>query len=213
MRSLRYKDMIKKYKPITSSLRHRKILKSLPKFKYKKFLIKGLKKTSGRNNQGKITSFRKGGGHKKNYRLVDHSHLKAPYSLSEVVRIEYNPFGTSNIVLLKNNNYYFYRLAPNNIGTNIQGLYYNFNDKLSIGDVKFLKDIPTGTKIMDLSGKIGRSAGTSCKVIKQLNNKVTLVQYPTGQIKEIENTATAIIGENSNIEHINTTLGKAGAAR
>ena len=63
------------------------------------------------------------------------------------------------------------------------------------------------------SGHIAKAAGTSCKIIKKLNDQVTLVSFPTGQIKEISNQATATIGKNSNPEHFNTSLGKAGASR
>lgn len=205
--------MIKKYNPITPSLRHRKILKSIPKFKLNKNLIIGNKKTSGRNNQGKITSFRKGGGHKKNYRLIDHSHILAPFSISNIIRIEYNPFSSSNIAYIENNKNSFYRLATQDHSKEIKGLYYNQDDKLNNGDVKFIKDIPAGTKIIDLEGKYARSAGTSCKVIKKLNETITLILLPTGIIKEFSNNSTAIIGENTNSEHKNTSLGKAGASR
>ena len=96
--------MIKKFKPITPSLRHRKILESIPKFNYKSInkrnLLKGFHKNSGRNNQGIITSFRKGGGHKRLYRNIDHSFKQGEFSLSQVIRIEYNPNSTNNIVLL-----------------------------------------------------------------------------------------------------------------
>lgn len=227
---------IKKFKPVTPSLRHRKILKSIPNYDYKfinkRKLKKGMKKTSGRNNQGIITSFRKGGGHKKSFRFIDHSYNNASFSLSKVIRVEYNPNSTNSIVLLKNNKNYFYRLAPQNIkiGNILEGIHFkkiktNFphlisssNDNIQIGEKKFLHEIPIGTSIFDLSlnhqhGQIARAAGTSCKIIKKLDSKSSLVSFPTGQIKVISNFATAIVGSNSNPNHFNTQLGKAGASR
>lgn len=226
--------MIKKFKPTTPSLRHRIILKSLPSYPSFK---KGLKKTSGRNNQGRITSFRKGGGHKKSYRFIDHNHHKGLYSLLEVVRIEYNPFSSSNIMLLRvlnNPKKYFYRLAPNNIevGSILEGPYFksisnNFknspsspSNKPQIGELKILKDISIGSYIHDVSlsphskGIIARAAGTYCVVLKHFPlTNTTLVSFPTGKKHILSSFCTAIIGQLDNIAHRNTILGKAGAKR
>lgn len=230
---------LKTFKPITPSLRHRKIIKNIPKFPQidKRNLKFGLNKKSGRNNTGKITSYRKGGGHKRSFRFIDHDHQKAIYSFSQVIRIEYNPNSTSNIVLMKilDTNHYYYRLAPQNIQISqiIPGykLYNTFHDnnhldlfhdhlpprdslsgRVRPGEVKFIKDMPIGTLINDVNN-IARAAGTSCKIIKKINDSFTLVALPTGIIQEISNDSTAVVGPVSNPSHFNISLGKAGASR
>lgn len=150
---------LKKYNPVTPSLRHRLILSrehldtgirsgSLSKKFYKRQLIKGLHKNSGRNNQGRITSFRKGGGHKKCYRKIDFLKEKNLYGVAEVLNIEYNPHSNNNVALLKSiaatapggsltgtscrakpgvENKYFYILAPENlqVGDKIKGIFHD----------------------------------------------------------------------------------------
>lgn len=160
---------LKKYNPTTPSLRHRLVLKSLPSQSSsisrnrirKKFLInkrilfKGFKKTSGRNNQGRITSFRKGGGHKKLYRYIDHFNNNSLFSKAVVINIENNPYSNANLALLKIKNsiisskslikqnkilkssqlplrkraedFFFYIIAPEQlqIGDEIKGLFFN----------------------------------------------------------------------------------------
>ena len=114
----KHMEDLKKYNPTTPSLRHRLVLKSLPSqsssvsrnkirkiYKInKRILFKGYKKTSGRNNQGRITSFRKGGGHKKLYRYIDYLNNNSLFSKAIVLNIENNPYSNANIALLKINN-------------------------------------------------------------------------------------------------------------
>ena len=246
--STEVKSILKKYKPVTPSLRHRLILKRVVKsyikednggnssnliknnfFKkqYKRQLISKLNKTSGRNNQGRITSFRKGGGHKQAYRKIDLFKQEFVYSVAEVVDIEYNPNSNANLALLKlvfnNKKKYFYIVAPEKIqiGDKIKGIFFNEiykhffhllsdplkktnTNSLQWGESYFLKDIPVGSYIYNvelLPGKgsvIARSAGTYCILLKTLSNNKSIIKLPSNQVIEVNSNCTANLGQVSN---------------
>ena len=158
------------FKPTSPGIRHRRIVKSLPRpsFFFKRKLLLGFKKHSGRNHSGRITSFCRGGGHKRLFRLVDHSHLLGSYSLSKVIRIEYNPYGSSHIALFQilDSSTFFYRLATESlqVGAIIEGAFYknallhlsshtpsSDDHKDILGSTNVLKHMYQGTKIHDLT--------------------------------------------------------------
>ena len=213
--------MIKKFNPVTSSLRSTKlsdfseITKSTPE---KKLILKKIIKSStGRNNQGKITVRFRGGGHKRKYRQIDFKRNKI--GISGVVKsIEYDPNRTANIALI---NYLdgekAYIIAPIGLKLNdkiISGPTAN----IKIGNAKMLKDIPDGIEVHNIEmtpkkgAQIARSAGQFATIrAKELPN--VLIKLSSGEIRKINGNCIATIGQVGNIDKINISLGKAGRKR
>lgn len=225
---------MKHYKPTTPSLRHRKLIPPLPTFSPFKPLLLGLNKSGFRNNTGRITIRHRGGGHKRNYRLLDLFRLNSLHSPFIIIRLEKDPFRSSFIALCKtlnpsnfplpllhNNNSiwinhfkYFYILAPHNLkpGDIINPHTY------TNGTVHKIKDLLIGSKIHNLEllegkgGQLIRSAGTCGTIIKHsLNN--TFIKLPSKKIISLPSNCRATLGSLSNINHNSIILGKAGAAR
>ncbi|MBI1954390.1 MAG: 50S ribosomal protein L2 [Proteobacteria bacterium] len=210
---------LKYYKSVTPSQRQlvnidRSALWSGKPFKA---LTEGGKKTGGRNNNGRITSFQRGGGHKRRYRLID---LKRSIrDIPAVVeRIEYDPNRTSFIALIKyKTDEYAYILAPQrlNIGDVVIA-----GDKVDIkpGNALPLKNIPVGTVVHNVELKIGkggqlaRSAGTYAQIVGRDAGYTTL-KLSSGEIRLIKSECYASIGAVSNPDHQNRSYGKAGRMR
>jgi len=182
-----------------------------------KTLIVGLKKTGGRNSYGRITSFNKGGGNKRAYRIIDFKRDKDGVK-AKVATIEYDPNRTCRIALL----HYMdgekrYILAPRNLTV---GTFVESGEGADIlpGNALPLKNIPLGTLVHNIElhpkrgGQIVRSAGTSAQVMAKEGNYVTL-RLPSGEMRMIHNTCRATIGEVGNAEHENEAIGKAGKNR
>jgi len=210
---------IKKYKPVTSTMRYRtgytfeEITSTTPE----KSLIVPLKKTAGRNNQGRVTSRRRGGGHKRAYRIIDFKRNK--YNIpAKVATIEYDPNRTARIALL----HYVdgekrYIIAPEGLkvgNTVISGV----EAPIMIGNSMPLEKIPLGTTIHNIEflkgkgGQLARSAGTFAHVSAKDGGYVH-VKMPSGDIHLIRKECFATIGQVSNSEHNLIWLGKAGRNR
>lgn len=217
------KSPIKKYKPTTPGQRQRVTIreKNLSKNKPFKLLTSPTKKRGGRNHQGKITIRWRGPGHKRNLRLIDFKREVGQFSTAEILSIEYDPNRTGNIALckIKDTSKHFYILAPQDIkiGDLIKGK--KTNNQISLGESRQLKNIPTGSLIYNLEtgkgkgGKIARAAGTSCTLIKNLENGQTIVRLPSKKTINISSTALASLGQVSNPSHNLAVFGKAGAKR
>lgn len=211
--------IFKKFKPSNSSLRHLKLLKKEKGFslnsplKNKTFFKKNF---GGRNNQGTITIFQKGGGSKKLIRQIDflRNNIKGV-----VEKIEYDPNRTSFIsrVFDHNLNYHFYILATANLkrGDYIQS---GKNSPLKEGNSLPIYNIPIGFLIHNISirpkfkGQLIRSAGTVGQLV-QKDKKYARIKLPSGEqrLVLIENTAT--LGSLSNSNHRYVVDGKAGRSR
>ncbi len=211
--------MLNKFKPITPGLRGTVLVskKHLSKENPVKFLTKPLHSTGGRNNQGRITSRRMGGGVKRKYRVIDFKRNKQDI-FAEVIRNEYDPNRSAFISLLKyDDGELRYIIAPKNV---------NVGDKLISGDkvdIKNgnslpLKNIPVGTNIHNIELKPGagaqliRSAGSSAQIVSKETPYVQ-VKLISGEIRHINKNARATIGEVSNSDQKNIKLGKAGRKR
>jgi len=175
------------------------------------------KRTGARNNQGRITTRHRGGGHKQRYRMIDWKRNKDGIP-AQVARIEYDPNRSANIALLKYvDGEYRYIVAPRGVakGDPIQS---GASAPIAAGNALPLKNIPVGSTVHCIELKpgkgaqIARSAGTSAQVMAREGELVTLRLRST-EMRRVHAACRATIGEVGNAEHNLVSLGKAGAAR
>jgi large subunit ribosomal protein L2 len=210
---------IKKYKPITSSLRQKTglLFDEITSNKSEKKLTKGLPFKAGRGAGGRISVRRKGGRHKRNYRVIDFKRDK--YDIpGKVASIEYDPNRSANIALI---NYFDgekrYIIAPKGVkpGTVVNS---GPKSKLEIGNALPLENIPLGMDIHNIElqlgkgGQLVRSAGTSATIMAKEGDYVT-VKMPSSEVRMIFKKCYATIGEVGNEDFMNVSLGKAGRSR
>ena len=185
--------------------------------KPKKSLLRPLKKTGGRNGQGRITVRHRGGGHKRRYRVIDFKRDKFGVP-GEVTTIEYDPNRSSRIALIKYpDGDWRYIVAPNGlkVGATVQS---GPDSPLRTGTALPLNAIPAGTTVHNLELSVGkgaqivRSAGSSAQVLAS-EDKYTLLRLPSGEMRNVLSTCMATIGQVSALDHKNTKLGKAGRKR
>ncbi|WP_174615400.1 50S ribosomal protein L2 [Virgibacillus ihumii] len=180
-------------------------------------LLSPLYKRGGRNNQGKLTTRHQGGGHKRQYRIIDFKRDKDGIPGS-VATIEYDPNRSANIALI----HYAdgekrYILAPKGIKVG-QKIESGENADIKLGNALQLKDIPVGTIIHNIEmkpgrgGQIARSAGAEAQVLGR-EGKYTLVRLSSGEVRLILSTCRATVGQVGNIEHELISVGKAGRSR
>jgi large subunit ribosomal protein L2 len=211
---------LKQFRPITPSLRQLVIVDRSELFKGKpvKALTEGLSKSGGRNNTGRITARRMGGGHKRVYRLVDFKR-RSKFDVPAVVeRIEYDPNRTAFIALIKYaDGVLSYILAPQRLkvgDTVIAG------EKVDVkpGNAMPLKNIPVGTVVHNVElkagkgGQIARAAGTYLQLVGRDAGYAQL-KLPSGELRIVRGECLATVGAVSNPDNANTNLGKAGRNR
>lgn len=210
---------LKRYKPITPGTRFRtgynfvEITKTEPE----KSLLEKHKKTGGRNSHGRITSRRRGGGHKRKYRIIDFRRDKEGIP-AKVIAIEYDPNRTARIALLQYvDGEKRYILAP--LGLDVgQKLLTGPEAEILPGNCLKLKDIPLGTMIHNVEyhpgrgGKVVRSAGTAARLMTKEGNWA-LLEMPSGEVRRFNIECKATIGQLSNPDHIGMSIGKAGRKR
>lgn len=210
---------IKKYKPTTNGRRHMtssdfaEITTSTPE----KSLLRPLKKKAGRNNQGKLTVRHHGGGHKRQYRVIDFKRNKDGIP-GRVATIEYDPNRSANIALI---NYADgekrYIIAAKGLEVG-QTIYSGAEADIKVGNALELKDIPVGTVIHNIEmkpgkgGQLVRSAGTSAQVLGK-EGKYVLIRLNSGEVRMILATCRATIGQVGNEQHELINIGKAGRSR
>ena len=210
---------IKIYKPYTSATRHKSVVNNsfLTKKKPEKSLITANFRAKGRNNQGKITTRHKGGGHKRLYRKIDFKRNK--HNIQGVVgSIEYDPNRSSNIALIHyadGDKRYILHPEGLQLGNSIiAGLLAT----CSIGNALPLGRIPLGTDVHNVElipgkgGQVARSAGASAKVLAKENNFVIL-RLSSKEIRLFKKECYATVGIIGNADYYNITLGKAGRSR
>ena len=211
--------MLNKFKPVTPSLRGTVLVskKHLSNDKPVKSLIKPLKSTGGRNNQGKITSRRMGGGVKRKYRLIDFKRNKIDVP-GEVVRNEYDPNRSAFISLLRyDDGELRYIISPKNIKLG-EKLISGNEVEIKNGNCLPIKNIPVGTSIHNIElkpgagGQLVRSAGSSAQIVSK-EAPFVQVKLVSGEIRHINKNSKATIGEVSNPDQKNVKLGKAGRKR
>lgn len=210
---------IKVYKAITNGRRNMTSLDfaEITTNKPEKSLLAPLPKKAGRNNQGKITVRHHGGGHKKQYRIIDFKRNKDNVP-AKVATIEYNPNRSANIALL----HYVdgekrYIIAPKELKVG-QILVSGETADIKVGNALPLANIPVGTLIHNIElkpgkgGQLVRSAGASAQVLGK-EGKYVLVRLKSGEVRMILATCRATIGEVGNEQHGLVNIGKAGRTR
>jgi large subunit ribosomal protein L2 len=182
-----------------------------------KSLLVPLKKTGGRNNRGRVTSFQRGGGHKRRYRLIDFRRDKDGVS-AKVAGIEYDPNRSARIALLHyQDGEKRYILAPVGLKPGDVVMSGEGAD-IKPGNALPLKNIPLGTLIHNIEMKIGRggqlvrSAGSAAQLMAKEGAYAT-IKLPSGEMRLIHQQCKATIGQLGNLNHENVSLGKAGRAR
>ncbi len=211
---------IRKYKPTTPGRRgssvsnFAEITRSTPE----KSLLRPLSKTGGRNGHGRITTRHKGGGHKRQYRVIDFRRNDKDGVLATVAHIEYDPNRTANIALL----HYAdgekrYILAPRNLkqGMKVES---GTNADIKTGNNLPLRNIPAGTVVHAVElrpgggAKLARAAGAGIQLLGKEGAYASL-RMPSGEIRRVDVRCRATIGEVGNAEQININWGKAGRMR
>jgi len=210
---------IKKFKPMTPGTRFRSILDNelITRKGPERSLTESLSGSGGRNHHGHITVRRRGGGHKRKYRIVDFRRNK--FGIPAVVsEIEYDPNRSANIALLTYaDGEKRYILHPK--GLNV-GDHVSSGDKadVRIGCTLPLALVPLGTSVHNVElkpgkgGQMARSAGSSVSVMAKEGEYVTL-RLPSTEVRRVRKECLATVGEVGNGDHELTSLGKAGANR
>ena len=210
---------IKSYKPITPSQRF--LLTSdfteVTKTEPEKSLLRPLKKSGGRNANGRITVRHHGGGHKRHYRVIDFKRKK--YGVpAKVDSIQYDPNRSARIALLVYaDGEKLYILAPDNlqVGDTVMS---GSEAEIKIGNALPLARIPLGTMVHAIEVKPGkgaqfaRSAGAGCQIMAREEGKVTL-KLPSSEMRMFDERCIATIGQVGNLDHSNENVGKAGRSR
>ena len=212
---------VRKLKPDTPSRRYMSIstFDEITKKTPERNLTRPLKKTGGRNNLGRITSRRRGGGHKRRYRLIDFKRNKFNMT-GEVIAIEYDPNRSSRIALIQyEDNEKRYIIAPD--GLNVKDSVISSRDskvEFKTGNALLLKDIPDGMLVHNIELKPGkgaqmaRSAGTYARIMAKENKMVSL-KLPSSEIRMVSEDCLATLGTVGNKSHENIKIGKAGRSR
>ncbi len=180
-------------------------------------LLEKKSKSGGRNNQGRITTRHKGGGHKQHYRVIDFKRNKDGIP-AVVERVEYDPNRTAHIALLK----YLdgerrYIIAPKGVQAGAEIL-SGIDAPIKAGNTLMLRSIPVGSTVHCVELKpgkgaqIARSAGASVQLVAREGKHAT-IRLRSGEMRKVLADCKATIGEVSNSEHSLRKLGKAGAAR
>ena len=210
---------IKKYKPTTNGRRNMTSsdFAEITTNKPEKSLLAAKKRKAGRNNQGKITVRHNGGGHKKQYRIIDFKRNKDGI-VGKVATIEYDPNRSANIALI---NYADgekrYILAPKGLVVGMT-IVSGEDADIKVGNTLPLANIPMGTTIHNIElkpgkgGQLVRSAGTSAQVLGK-EDKYVIVRLQSGEVRMILATCRATIGEVGNEQHELIKIGKAGRKR
>ncbi len=210
---------IKRYRPYTPSRRHMTVsdFSEITKKEPEKSLVVHIKKTAGRNGQGKITVRHIGGGHKKKYRIIDFKRNKDGVP-AKVVGIEYDPNRTANIALL---NYADgekrYILAP--LGLKVGDTVMSGAEaEVSLGNSLPMKNMPIGAVIHNIEmkpgkgGQLVRAAGMEAQLMAK-EGKYATVKLPSGEMRLLPIECKATIGKIGNIDHELVHIGKAGRKR
>ena len=211
---------VRKLKPITPGQRFRVVneFDTITTDKPEKSLLIPLKKTGGRNNQGKMTMRYIGGGHKKKYRIIDFKRNKFGVD-AKVVSIEYDPNRTACIALVQyTDGEKRYIIAP--AGLKVDQVIVSGQENIApeIGNAMPLSQIPLGTVISCIElrpgqgANIARSAGTFAQLMAK-DGKYATVKLPSGETRMILLTCFATIGAVSNSDHQLVLSGKAGRSR
>ena len=210
---------IKKYKPTSPGRRFMSVVidPGLSKKDPEKSLTEPIKRSGGRNSNGRVTARHRGGGHKRKYRKIDFKRNKIGID-ARVAAIEYDPNRSANIALLiYSDGEKRYILAPNDLNVGDRVISDEVTD-IKPGNCMPLKNIPLGTLIHNIEMRPGkgaqivRSAGGSAQLMAK-EGKYVQIRLPSGEVRMFLDQCRATIGQVGNLEHENISLGKAGRSR
>ncbi len=210
---------IKSYKPTSSGRRFQTVttFAEITETQPAKGLVGPLRKTGGRNSQGRITARGKGGRHKRRHRLVDFKRHKLGIP-ARVASVEYDPSRSARIALL----HYAdgekrYILAPDGLRVGEQVM-SGPQAEITVGNALPLRLIPVGSVVHNIElwrgkgGQLCRSAGASAQLMAKEEGRA-LLKLPSGEVRKVHVDCMATLGQVGNVEHENVSLGKAGRAR
>jgi len=210
---------VKKFRPVTPSLRFKTVsdFSDITTSKPEKSLLEPLRKTGGRNNAGRVTMRRRGGGHKRSYRRIDFKRTKDGIP-AKVATIEYDPNRSARIALL----HYAdgekrYMIAPNGVrvGTVVMS---GPDAEFEPGNCLPIARIPVGTVVHAVEliagrgAQMARSAGAYVQLMAKEGSYAQL-RLPSGEMRKVRVECRATIGQVGNLEHENVQIGKAGRTR
>ncbi len=210
---------VKRYNPTSPGRRGTSVstFEEITRSKPEKSLLRPLKSQAGRNNQGRITTRHRGGGHKRRYRLIDFKRNKDGVP-ARVATIEYDPNRSARIALLSYaDGEKRYIVCPN--GLKVGDLLMSGPEaEIRVGNALPLRNIPLGATIHNIElypgrgGQLVRSAGNSAQLMAK-EGDYAQVRMPSGEQRLIPMKAKATLGQVGNIDHENESLGKAGRSR
>jgi len=210
---------LRQHQPTSAGRRFQSVadFSDLSKKSPERSLVVPLPKSGGRNNRGRVTSFHRGGGHKRQYRLIDFRREKDGIA-AKVAAIEYDPNRSSRIALL----HYVdgekrYILAP--VGLKVGDFVMSGEGAdIKLGNTLPLRNIPLGTMIHNIELKIGkggqlaRSAGGAAQLMAK-EGAYASIKLPSGEVRLIHQRCRATVGQVGNVDHGNISFGKAGRSR
>ena len=209
----------KSFKPKTPSQRFKTVstFEEVTKTEPEKSLLLPLRKKGGRNSFGRITVRRRGGGHKRQYRIVDFKRNKDGVP-ARVAAIEYDPNRSARIALLHyTDGDKRYILAP--VGLKVGDTVKSGEGaEIQVGNVLPLEKIPLGTEVHNIElkpgrgGQMARGAGASAQLMAKEGGFVQL-KLPSGEVRMVKQSCRATIGQVGNLDQVNISLGKAGRSR
>ncbi|HEY6029017.1 MAG TPA: 50S ribosomal protein L2 [Gaiellaceae bacterium] len=210
---------VRRYKPTSAGRRFMSVsdFEGVAKKAPEKSLLEPVKKTGGRNNNGRITTRHQGGGHKRRYRVIDFKRVKDGVP-AKVAAIEYDPNRSARIALLHYaDGAKAYILAPAGLraGATVAS---GPDADIKPGNSLPLENIPTGTLVHCVELKpgkgaqMGRSAGTGIQLVAK-DAGYAVLRLPSGEMRRVLLTCRATVGQVGNAEHQNVTVGKAGRSR
>lgn len=209
---------LKEHKPTSPGRRNNVVddFSDITKKRPEKSLLAPMVKKGGRNNKGRITVRRRGGGHKRRYRMVDFKRDRD--GRAEVMSIEYDPNRSARIALIRyEDGQKSYIVAPQglSIGRKVES---GANAPDLPGNTKPLMNIPQGTMVHNIEmtpgsgGQLAKGAGTGAQVMAHEGSFI-LLRLPSGEMRQVRQECRATIGVVSNPDHKNIKLGKAGRSR
>jgi len=210
---------LKKFKPMTPGTRFRSVTAGadITRKGPEKSLTESLSGTGGRNHHGRITSRRRGGGHKRRYRVIDFKRDKVGVK-GTVAEIEYDPNRSANIALIfyaDGEKRYIIHPRGLSVGDTVES---GPDADIRLGNTLPMEKIPLGTMIHNVELKRGkgaqmaRSAGVGVQLVAKEGDFVTL-RLPSTEVRRVRKECVATIGQVGNIDHNLQSLGKAGANR
>ena len=210
---------VKRFRPVTPTQRYKTVnsFAEVTAESPEKALTAPLSKTGGRNSRGRMTARRRGGGHKRRYRIIDFCRDKDGVP-GRVASIEYDPNRSAFIALIVyRDGEKRYMIAAQGLGVG-DTVMSGADAPVKIGNALPLSRIPVGTTVHNVElnpgqgARLARSAGAEVQIMSRDEGKVQL-RLPSGEIRQVWATCCATIGQVGNLDHDNVVIGKAGRSR